>query len=130
MDCTNKGFGIADPNCTRYFVDCNTENQPHPFIAMHDVRRTRFRIADVKVTADMCETFCINYGGNAAVIDTDEKYKTVYKMTQKTNKEQNVKGNYVIGLVSKLMLGKNYLNLFQCMASYSKLIICSHPVAF
>jgi hypothetical protein len=107
MDCSNKGFGVANPDCSRFFIDCDTENQPHPFIAMRDVRRTRFRIADVKVLVDRCETFCVRYGGNAAVIDTDERYETVYKMTQKTNKEQNVKGEYVIGLQSKLMLGKN-----------------------
>jgi hypothetical protein len=38
------------------------------------------------------------YGGNPAIVDSEEKFSTVYKMTQKTNEEKSFRGTYVIGL--------------------------------
>jgi hypothetical protein len=101
----------VDSDCSRIFVDCDTRIRPPPFIAMRDVGQTRFGIAAVKLWAGNCENHCSEYGSGAAVVDTDEKYETVYKLTQKTNKKQGVTGNYVIGLEinrdGKLILGSN-----------------------
>jgi hypothetical protein len=98
MKCYNQGFGNADKDCNRLFVDCDTEFQPQPFIATRDIRQTRFRIAGLKVWALNCWEFCSTYGLYSAVVDTKEKYETVYNMTQKTNKEHSIRGNYLIGL--------------------------------
>jgi hypothetical protein len=86
MDCAHYGFGIADPNCDSVFLDCNPTVQPPPFIATSDILKSRFRIAVIKLQACDCSVFCEEYGGNIAVLDTEEKFKTVYKMIQKTSK--------------------------------------------
>jgi hypothetical protein len=52
----------------------------------------------LKLRAGECDGFCQVYDGNAAVIDIAEKYEAVYKLIQKTNEEQSVTGQYVIGL--------------------------------
>jgi hypothetical protein len=88
-----------DPDCDRYFIDCDPTARPPPFIATHDVGQKRFKMAGFKVTAHTCRMyFCKKYGGSPAVIDTEEKYEAVRKMLQKTNEEQSVRENCVIKL--------------------------------
>jgi hypothetical protein len=101
MSCNHKGFGIVDPDCTRrIFVDCNTGITPPPFIATHDVGQSRFRITAVKVRGPNCgwtddfEGFCKKYGSEVALIDSKEKYETLYKTIKKTN-ELSVSGSYL-----------------------------------
>jgi hypothetical protein len=91
-----EGSGMAGPRVTL--------ESPWPPLA---ICQWRFGIAGVRLGACDCEAFCQRYGGNAAVVDIKEKFETVCKLTQKTNEELGISGNYTIGLKSKLMLETN-----------------------
>jgi hypothetical protein len=52
----------------------------------------------LRVPAYNCHTFCQEYSSNSTIIDTEVKYATIYKMVQRTNREQNIRWNYIIGL--------------------------------
>jgi hypothetical protein len=100
MDCDHSGFGIATPDCDRrIFVDCDTSVQPPPIIATRVVGNSTFGIVGVRLKASKCDYFSSMYGGRAAILDTEDKYDTVYKMIQTTNKELGItKNSYRIGL--------------------------------
>jgi hypothetical protein len=88
----------VDPDCEQIFIDCNKNQQSPPFIYTTDVGQSRFGIMAMKLKVGYCEIFCAGYGGFGAVVDTDEKYKTVYKMIQIADKKLSGSGVYVIGL--------------------------------
>jgi hypothetical protein len=120
MDCSHKGFGVTEPDCKRTFVDCDTRILPLPFIATCNIGQMRFGIAGLKLTARGCFDFCTLYGGNTSVIDEEEKYETVYKMTQKTNAEQSVRGNYVIGLEQSKLISEMFMASYRLAACTEK----------